>query len=239
MKNTSNRPYIICLMMTSVDGKILGEKWGNDPRVQALVKSFEEAHEAIGNKTWVVGRTTMEKDFTKYAKPVYKAVDHAISREDFVGNGKAGSFAIAIDGQGKLGWESAEMLGEHVITVLTEGVQDGYLAHLQEIGVSYIFAGKETVDLTLAMEKLKTLFGIDTLMLEGGGRLNGSFLNEGLIDEYHQLLLPIADGRVETTSVFEIAEEGRRFDATLLRLEEVKRMDNDVVWLRYQVAAQV
>lgn len=235
----SNRPYVICLMMTSVDGKILGEKWGSDPRVQTLVKSFEEAHEAIGNKTWIVGRTTMEKDFTKYAKPVYKEVSQPVGREDFVANAGAGSFAIAIDGQGKLGWESAEMLGEHVITVLTEGVQDGYLAHLQEIGVSYIFAGKDRVDLPLAMEKLKALFGIETLMLEGGGRLNGSFLNEGLIDEYNQLLLPIADGRVETSAVFEIGEQDRKFDATLLKLQEVKRLDNDVIWLRYKVDAQV
>ena len=29
-------PYVICLMMTSVDGKILGEKWGNSPKMELL-----------------------------------------------------------------------------------------------------------------------------------------------------------------------------------------------------------
>lgn len=235
----SKRPYIICLMMTSVDGKILGEKWGNSKQVQALTSSFENIHETIGNKSWIVGRTTMEKDFTKFEKPIHKEVAYPVSREDHVANHGADSFAVAIDGHGKLGWKSADMLGQHVITVLTESVKDSYLAHLQEIGVSYIFGGKDDINLHVVLEKLKTLFGIETLMLEGGGRLNGSFLNEGLIDEYHQLLLPLADGRIDTSSVFEIPEAARKLDATLLKLEDVKKIENDIVWLRYKVATQL
>lgn len=235
----SKRPRIICLMMTSVDGKILSEKWGDDARVHTLTKAFEQVHEIIGHRSWIVGRTTMEKDFTHFAKPVYKEVTSPVSREDHVADKNAGSFAIAIDGQGKLGWENGTMLGEHVITILTEKVQDGYLAHLREVGVSYIFAGKERVDLNLALEKLRSLFGIETLMLEGGGHINGSFLNEGLIDEYNQLIIPLADGRVETSGVLEIGENDRKFNATLLKLEEVKQLENDTVWLRYTVSDRV
>ncbi|WP_406590100.1 TetR family transcriptional regulator C-terminal domain-containing protein [Bacillus atrophaeus] len=47
---------------------------------------------------------------------------------------------------------------------------------------------------TVVVKKLKNLFSIDKLMLEGGGFLNGSFLNEGLIDELSLILVPIADG---------------------------------------------
>ena len=235
----NKRPYVICLMMASVDGKILGDKWGNNPHVTALMDSFEETHEAIGNKSWIVGRTTMEKDFTKFAKPIFKEVDYKISREDFVAKHNADSFAIAIDGSGKLGWDSAEMLGQHVITILTEAVEDSYLAHLQEIGVSYIFAGVSIINLHVALEKLKNLFEIELLMLEGGGRLNGSFLNEGLIDEYYHLLLPLADGRLETSSVFEIEENERKFDITIFKLEDIKHIKNDVVWLKYKVTERL
>lgn len=235
----SKRPHIICLMMTSLDGKILSEKWGDNEKVKTLTKAFEEVHETIGHKTWIVGRTTMEKDFTHYAKPVYKETAQPVSREDFVADKNARSFAIAIDGQGKLGWNKGDMLGEHVITILTEAVPDGYLANLQDVGVSYIFAGKENIDLSLAMEKLKSLFKIETLMLEGGGHINGSFLNEGLIDEYHQLLLPLADGREETSSVMEIAEKDRRLNATLFRLKQVKQLENDILWLHYEVSERV
>jgi riboflavin biosynthesis pyrimidine reductase len=230
----NDRPYVICLMMTSVDGKILGEKWGDSPEMVTLKNKFEEIHNQIGIKAWIVGRTTMEKDFTDYAKPILKKVDHHIDRSDFVAAHGAQSFAIALDGKGKLGWESAEMEGDHVITILTESVEDAYLAHLKDIGVSYIFAGSDEIELKTALYKLRHLFGIEKLMLEGGARINGSFLNEELIDELYQLLLPIADGSIETSTLFEIDDAIKKEGATLLKLENVKQIEDDVLWLTYK-----
>ncbi|WP_132529449.1 RibD family protein [Pedobacter psychrotolerans] len=232
MKN--ERPYVICLMMTSVDGKILGEKWGNGKKMQKLREKFEQAHEEIGIKAWIVGRTTMEKDFTNFEKPIIKRGHSAIDRSDFIGKIDAsGKFAIALDGHAKLGWKESTLHGDQVITILTENVKDGYLAHLQEIGVSYIFAGKDEIDLTIALKKLRKLFGIEKLMLEGGARINGSFLQAGLIDEFHQLLLPIADGGMETSSVFEIDPKIKGKDATLMKLKNVKQIEDDVLWITY------
>ena len=48
------RPYVMCLMMTSVDGKILGEKWGSSPQVKTLINTFEKAHEQLGIGAWIV-----------------------------------------------------------------------------------------------------------------------------------------------------------------------------------------
>lgn len=229
------RPYVTCLMMTSVDGKILGEKWGNSKKMETLKGKFEQIHEEIGIKAWIVGRTTMEKDFTDFAKPVIKKESPAIDRSDFVGkHNNSGKFAIALDGQAKLGWLESTMDGDHVITILAEDVADGYLAHLQDIGVSYIFAGKNEIDLSAALNKLRKLFGIEKLMLEGGARINGSFLQAGLIDELHQLLLPIADGVTETSSLFEIDPKFKGNDATLMKLENVKQIEDDVLWLTYK-----
>lgn len=233
MKN--NRPYVICLMMTSLDGKILGEKWGDSPKVDKLRGSFEKVHEKIGIGAWIVGRTTMEKDFTNFAKPVIKKGSQKINREDFVAEHQSKTFAIAIDGKGKLGWNEPTMQGDHLITILTENVKDGYLAHLQDIGVSYLFAGKDEVNLKTALKKLRKLFGIKKLMLEGGAHINGSFLNEGLIDELHQLLLPLADGTIQTATLFEIDPKVKKVQATLLKLKQVKKIENDVLWLRYEV----
>ena len=229
----NQRPNIICLMMTSVDGKILSEKWGNSPQVKKLIRNFETIHESLGYKAWIVGRTTMEKDFTDFAKPILKKGHQDIDRNDFVANHQSESFAIAIDPHAKIGWIEPTMQGDHVITILTESVSNGYLVHLQDIGVSYLFGGKDEIDLTIALTKLKALFGIETLMLEGGGQINGSFLNEGLIDEFHQLVLPIADGTIETSSVFEIASDKKKEGATLLKLKSIKQLDDDVVWLTY------
>lgn len=228
-------PYVICLMMTSVDGKILGEKWGNSPKMELLRGTFEKIHEEIGIGAWIVGRTTMEKDFTGFAKPVLKKGHHQVDRNDFVAGHQSTTFAIAIDGKAKLGWEKPTMQGDHVITILTEGVKDAYLAHLQDIGVSYIFAGKDEINLKTALKKLRKLFGIEKLMLEGGAHINGSFLNEGLIDELHQLLLPVADGTIKTSTLFEIDPKNKKDGATLLKLEKVKQIENEVLWITYKI----
>lgn len=230
----SKRPYVTCLMMTSVDGKILTEKWGDSPKMKALKGKFEEIHEEIGIRAWIVGRSTMEKDFTDFAKPILKKGHQEIDRQDFIAAYQSDSFAIAIDGQAKLGWEKPELQGDHVISVLTEAVPDAYLAHLRDIGVSYIFAGKKEIKLKIALEKLYLLFGIEKLMLEGGAHINGSFLNEKLIDELQQLLLPIADGTIETSTLFEIEKSVKTEGATLLKLDNVKRIDDDVLWLTYK-----
>lgn len=228
-----DRPYVMCLMMTSVDGKILGEKWGSSPQVKTLIDTFEKAHEELGIGAWIVGRTTMEKDFTDFAKPVLKKGHQKVDREDFIAEYKGNNFAIAIDGQAKLGWNEPTMQGDHVITILTESVPDAYLAHLKDIGVSYLFAGNKEVNLETALKKLRKLFGIEKLMLEGGSHINGSFLNEGLIDELHQLLLPIADGTIETSTLFEIDSKVKKEGSTLLKLKNVKQIHNDVLWLTY------
>ena len=228
-----DRPYVMCLMMTSVDGKILGEKWGDSPQIETLRGMFEKAHEELGVGAWIVGRTTMEKDFTDFAKPVFKQDHQAIDRKDFVAPHNSDTFAIAIDGQAKLGWTEPTMEGDHVITILTEGVADAYLAHLQDIGVSYLFAGAKEVNLQVALQKLRSLFGIEKLMLEGGAHINGSFLNEELIDELHQILLPIADGTIETSTLFEIDSRVKKAGATLLKLKNIKQLENDVIWLTY------
>jgi len=227
------RPYILCLMMTSVDGKILGAQWGDSPKMKVLKGTFEKIHEEIGISAWIVGRTTMEKDFTDFAKPILKKGNQQVDRKDFVADHQSDAFAIAIDGQARLGWKASTMHGDHVITILTESVKNGYLAHLQEIGVSYIFAGKDDIDLNIALRKLRRLFGIEKLMLEGGGHINGSFLNAGLIDELHQLLLPVADGTIATSTLFEIDPETKKDGATLLKLKNVKHLENDVLWLTY------
>jgi len=229
-----NKPEVICLMMTSADGKILSAKWGNDKRVKAVLDNFEKAHDTFGVPAWICGRTTMEKDFTKGAAPVIKKDSGPIERKDFVGDKHAASFAIAVDGHGKLGWEKSTLHGDHVITVLTEAVPDGYLAQLQEVGVSYLFAGKNAVNLEIALQKLYSLFGIKKLMLEGGGHLNGSFINEGLIDEVNLLILPIVDGTARTSTAFDVEDAMKKGGATVMSLQEVRQIENDVVWLRYK-----
>jgi len=51
------------------------------------------------------------------------------------------------------------------------------------------------VDLAQAVSLLGQHFGIRRLLLEGGGHINGAFLEAGLVDELSLLVVPGIDGR--------------------------------------------
>ena len=138
----------------------------------------------------------------------------------------------------KLGWANNYIkddygLGDHIIEVLTEQVSDAYLAHLQKLGISYIFGGKEQLNFTVVVEKLKNLFSIDKLMLEGGGFLNGSFLNEGLIDELSLILVPIADGASNSVTLFETSSYLNKPKPVYFFLKEVEKLNDGGLRMKY------
>ena len=230
---TSKRPRVICHMMAAIDGRIVTEGW---PIPAEAMGEYERVHESFEPDGWIVGRVTMEQHFAAGARSDAEvAREHGgAPREDFVAPGEHASFAIALDPRGKLLWESGDMDGDHVVAVLTERVSDDYLATLRACGVSYLLAGRtENVDLPLALEKIGARLGIRTLMLEGGGGINGSFLRAGLVDEISLLVAPVADGRAGTPSVFDTARDD--FAPRRLALESVERRAGDVLWLRYRV----
>lgn len=221
-------------MMSSVDGKILSSNWQDEEIYSTFAGYFEKYHDTFTSQAWMCGRITMERDFSGGVQPEPQAPPHAIAREPFIGNQDATSFAIAVDAHGKLGWDTNETGGDHIIEVLTEQVSDEYLYYLQQKKISYLFAGATDVDFALVLEQLAALFPIETLMLEGGGHLNGSLLNAGLIDELSLLMLPLADGTPKSPTTFEVSEYLTKGPATRLRLTQVEQLDNDVVWLKYR-----
>jgi len=86
------------------------------------------------------------------------------------------------------------------------------------------------VNLKRVLEKLRERFGIRTLLLEGGGKINGSFLAADLIDELSVLVAPLAHGSVGTPSLFDARDSSG--PARRLKLLSVERRSTDMVWLR-------
>ena len=110
--------------------------------------------------------------------------------------------------------------------VLCEDVEEAYLAYLQSIGVSYIFAGKSEMNLEVALKKLRSKFFINTLLLEGGSEINGAFERAGLIDELNLVQASmIADA--DSKPLFEQSSLGDYI------LKEAKVVSDSVLHLRY------
>lgn len=225
---TTERPYVICHMLPSIDGRIVIRDW-NLPNA---TREYERTAATFDADAWMIGRISMEPYAGKARVPVRRNRE-PIARQDFIAEHDATSYAIALDPSGKLTWRASDIDGEHVITILTEAVSDHYLAFLQAKGVSYLFGGSKRIDLAKVLQKLRAKFGIRKLLLEGGGKINGSFLAADLIDELSILIGPVADGSVGTPALFDV--ENRRAPARNLKLLSIEKRAGDIVWLRYKV----
>lgn len=217
-------------MMSSLDGRIIVQRWGPDVPGR---DDYEATAATFGAQAWMCGRVTLEKDFTNGRPPALRPVPAPLDRTDYVAEHAASSFVVAVDAHGKLGWAAADIDGEHLIAVLSEQVADEYLAYLRRLGISYIFGGAAHLDFALVLDKLARLFPIQTLLLEGGGHLNGSLLKAGLVDELSLLHVPTIDGASASATVFEQGDAPGK--APRLRLLSVAQRPHDVLWLRYAV----
>lgn len=221
------KPHVIMHMMSTIDGRILTGDWPADLDLNGI---YERIHKDLAGDAWIVGRTTIAEFAKGEPRPV--KADQTYPRETWKAPGAGkGRYAIGVDRHGKVHLNRDTANGDHLIMVLSEGVSDDHLAELRRDGISYIFAGKDDVDLGAAIATLGKEFGIKTLLLEGGGGINGAFLDAGLIDEISFLLLPLADGAQNVPSL--IDRDGGK--PVKLTLESVEKVELGVVHLRYRV----
>ena len=216
-------------MTPSIDGKIVAGNW---PSLKIASAAYERIATTFDADAWIVGRVSMAP-YAGRSRVPRRTRKPRMPRRDFIADAKAQSYAIAIDPSGKLTWRSNAIDGEHVITVLGEGVSDDYLAFLESRGVSYVFGGRASIDLRRVLAKLRAAFGIRRLLLEGGGKINGSFLAAGVIDELSILIAPVADGSIGTPTLFD-AMAGKGLGRKL-RLISISTIKGDLVWLRYKM----
>ncbi len=95
-----------------------------------------------------------------------------------------------------------------------------------------IVCGDEKVDLKLAMEKLYEL-GIHKILVEGGGTLNFSLIQENLVDEIYCYIGNIIVGGYNSPTL----ADGSGFDETTIKklfLKSVNKIDDGVL-LKWKV----
>lgn len=235
------QPFVVCHMLTSLDGKIDGDFFGT-PEAASALKAYSDLRVFYGCQATLYGTTTMLGGYADGKVSGLTAVKNPPMRKDWVNPaGKdMGNFIVSVDPKGELAFSSHSLAKKgrpaaHVIEVLTEQASPEYLAYLQDLGISYLFAGEKILNCSLLLEKLYTLFGIERLMVAGGGVMNWSFLQEGLIDELSLVIAPVADGSTTAVSCFEKANFMPSHAPVAFRLKEAKSMDGNALWLRYEL----
>ena len=227
------RPYVICHMTTSIDGKVTGNFLFREECIPAT-EEYYRLNREIPAQGFACGRVTMEESFTGGWYPELSNYENKkISRKDYIANTNASRYAVAVDRRGRLGGKSSVIEdddpgygGAHIVEVICENVPDAYLTYLQNIGVSYIFAGEEEMNLKMALEKLNEYFSINVLLLEGGSEINGAFERAGFIDEL---------SLVQSAVIADADSKPLFADSTLADycLKEAKVVSENVLWLRY------
>lgn len=234
------KPYVICHMVTSVDGRIWGSRWR--PRSNVVPNLFERLHDQLvaeqgGGGSWLCGRVTAQ-EFAKGTEPQYPPSDQVFPRANWFARREAKAWGIFLDGKGKAVWARKDIGGDPILVILTEAVPDSHLAGLRADGVSYIFAGASEIDLAAALETLNRELGIERLLLEGGGGANGALLRAGLIDELSIVISAAIDGSSGAPSVFNSGDVDlgpAPIESMTLTSHEV--LDGGAVWLRYRLSA--
>ncbi|MEX1272193.1 MAG: RibD family protein [Acidimicrobiia bacterium] len=145
-------------------------------------------------------------------------------------------FYVSIDPRGELAWDESTFgyggVQAHVLEVLTDSASNAYRDFLRRRAISYIIAGDHQVDYELMLAKLGEM-GIERLMVGGGGTINWSFMQSGLVDEVSMVLSPIANGDPDGHRFFTAREPYSTISPVAFDLTSVEHLGDGVVWLRY------
>lgn len=190
-------------MVTSLDGKVTGD-FLSQLECESACAIYYDINRNLKSNGFICGRITMEGSFTGGYYPDLSKYEPAKfpsgQKTDFIPDGMTGFYAVAFDPKGKLGWKSNRIIdpdsdpgydGAQIIEVLTEQADDRYLSYLTDMEIPFVIAGETEIDVNLALFKLKNIIGANTLLLEGGSIINGSFQRADVIDELSLVTAPI------------------------------------------------
>jgi 2,5-diamino-6-(ribosylamino)-4(3H)-pyrimidinone 5'-phosphate reductase len=229
MDASEERPWVICYLAVSLDGRLDGFEPDLE-RYYGIAARFGEDAVLSGSETAVT------------------AIERYAGSENERDRGPAPAPAppddprplIAIvDGRGRvLRWSVFQEAGYwgRFVALVASGVPETHRAYLASRNVDVLECGTDRVDLALALRRLAQEYGVRRVRVDAGGRLNGALLRAGLVDEVHLLVCPVLAGGVSPRAAFvadDLApgEEGLRLERT-----GVEAFDDGTVLLSYRAA---
>ena len=129
---------------------------------------------------------------------------------------------VVVDGRAKTPLDAKVLNGQsRTVIFVSERAAKSRVEKLGE-KAEVIRCGKSRVDLKKAMERLAKM-GVKRLMLEGGGRLNRSMIDEDLVDEMNITVAPrfVGEGTHITEGLIKRQNE--------FKLTKIKRIEDQVV----------
>ena len=208
-------PFVTVKTACTLDGKIAAEsgdsRWVSGKEAREFVHTLRHRHQAI-----MVGVNTVIQDDPQLTarlsvaaiQPVRIVVDSSLRLPE--------TSRVITDGQAPT-W---------VLT--TEKASKEKVERLREAGIEVIQCGHgPEVDLKLAMQRLGER-GIASVLVEGGGRLNGSLLSQRLIDKIIMIIAPKLIGGDEAPLAFRFPGIPKMSEAIRLTQTNVRMLGGDI-----------
>ena len=222
------KPYIVCHMMTSVDGRIDCAMTEHLPGVQ----EYYDTLDSLDAPSRVSGRVTAQLEMS-FSGEFHPKNNELLGEEKFSKAANADGYEIVMDTKGTLLWNDDLGSRRPLLIVTSENVNREYLDYLDSRHISWIACGKDKIDLRRVCEILAESFGVKRMAVVGGGHINAAFLAAGLLDEVSILIGAGIDGRGGMAAVFDGLPKDR--PVTQLKLKSVSQYESGAVWIRYNV----
>jgi len=186
----SNKPYVILSAAMTIDGKIATKKGDSELSDKADWKEVHKLRTQVD--AIMVGKGTILKDNPKLHIKYYN---------------HRGYYRLVLDSNLTIPLDSNVISFQQdiypTIICTTENVPLDKIKKYEDKGVKIINVGDDKrVNLIKLLPILKNL-GINTILLEGGGNLNWSFIENNLINEIRLTIAPWIVGGKEATSLVE------------------------------------
>ena len=225
-------PYVVIHNEMSLDARMDGLEVDMG-RFYTLAGTWHEDCTLVGSETLLAGMP----ELGDASEPV------ALEPGDDGHEGGASADApllAAVDSRGLLpglGQLRGQPYWRDVVALCAARTPAAHLGLLRADGVSAIVTGDERVDLRRALEVLEDEHGVKTVRVDAGGSLVGALLREGLVHEVSVVIEPRLVGGESHRWLMRAADAGPG-DVVSLRLRELERLDDDALWLRYDVVGR-
>jgi diaminohydroxyphosphoribosylaminopyrimidine deaminase/5-amino-6-(5-phosphoribosylamino)uracil reductase len=226
----SGRPFVVAKFAVSLDGKIAAtsgdSRWISGPATRAWAHEMRPTMDAI-----LVGVDTIVLDDPQLT-----------ARPDGATAGVPQPLRIVLDSHGRTP-PTARVLQEQelasTLIVTTAAAPAEWRKAIEACGarVWEVDADQGRVALIPLLEKLGADEGIVSLLVEGGGRVHGAFVDQHLVNKVHAIVAPMIIGGDAATAV---AGDGARTMADAVRLRDVTvdHLGDDILVTGYPIASR-
>ncbi len=227
---TTKRPFVILKTAMSLDGKIATKtgdsRWITNELSRKYVHKLRSEVDAI-----LVGIETVLKDdpLLTVRSPKSPSSEAELLRR--TGKVQSQLIRVVVDSRARVSL-GAKILNQEVPTIVatTKFASKRKIETLRKKGVKVLIIGErdKRVNLKELLKKLGEL-EITSLLVEGGGKINASFLENGLVDKVLFFIAPKIIGGEEALTPVEGEGIKKIKDAIKLKNISIKRFEGDIL----------